>query len=77
MTREEFREWDQSVLDGLKFEWRNGAVEEGGTWMRADERGIVTNLTRRFAETEAYQKGGELIPETDCFLDKIEAVSDP
>ena len=78
MTLEEFSAWDQGDLGtGQKFEWRNGLVEPAGNWMKAKERFIVANLTRRFSATSVYKNDAELIPETDCYLPEIDTIRIP
>lgn len=77
MSLTDFLDWDQGDLGGVKYEWKDGQLEEAGGWMKADERKIVLNLEDQFYKTAAFQNGDRLIPETGCYLDAINATRIP
>jgi len=49
------------------FEFDNGRIIKMNS-MKNEERYLVSNLLRKFQQTQAYQQRGELLPETDCWL---------
>lgn len=78
MSLKEFLDWDQGDLGGVKYEWKDGELEEKpGGWMKANERHIILNLEDRFYQTEAFKQGSRMIPETSCVLEAINATRIP
>jgi len=65
LTLEEFRRKYAGREDGNKYEFKNGIVIKSPSNMNAKQLYIVKNLNRRFAQTQAYASGAELIAEVD------------
>jgi Uma2 family endonuclease len=74
LSLNEFRAWASD--DGFKYEWVDGTLK-ATTAMKNRERLLVSRLLRRFAQTKAYQEGGELLPETDTLLAPVNKVRIP
>jgi Uma2 family endonuclease len=74
LSLNEFRAWASD--DGFKYEWVDGTLK-ATTAMKNRERLLVSRLLRRFAQTKAYQEGGELLPETDTLLAPVNKVCIP
>jgi len=74
LSLDEFRAWASD--DGFKYEWVDGTLK-ATTAMKNRERLLVSRLLRRFAQTKAYQEGGELLPETDTLLAPVNKVRIP
>lgn len=66
---EEFLVWEPE--DGFKYEWNDGELIKFGG-MKKKHLQILRILSRLFATTQAYQAGGELIPEQDVLLTGIQ-----
>ncbi len=65
MTKAEFIHWQSD--DNYVYEFDNGLLIPG-TSMRQDGILMLKQLTRHFAQTEAYSRGGELLAEVDVWL---------
>ncbi len=68
-TWEEFVDWEPT--DGYKYEWNDGEVIRFES-MKQRHLLIIKTLTRLFAKTTAYQRGGEIVPEQDVMLTGIQ-----
>lgn len=65
LTLEEFRRKYANREDGYKYEFKNGTIIKSRSNMSPKQLYIVKNLNRRFAQTQAYANGAELIAEVD------------
>ncbi|WP_460911067.1 Uma2 family endonuclease [Spirosoma areae] len=65
LTKTEFLRWESD--DNYVYEFNNGVLEPT-TSMRQDEILLFKRLTRRFAQTQAYQQEGELLAEVDVWI---------
>jgi Uma2 family endonuclease len=65
MSLERFLEWQPK--DGYVYEWANGIIIPKKA-MQNHERMMVSKILRKFQTTQTFQKGDELLPETDCQL---------
>ncbi len=65
MTKAEFLHWQSD--DNYVYEFDNGLLTPG-TSRRQDEMLMLKQLTRLFARTEAYSRGGELLAEVDVWF---------
>ena len=65
MNKADFLRWESD--DNYVYEFSDGILEPT-TSMRQEEILLVKQLTRRFAQTEAYQHGGELLGEIDVWI---------
>lgn len=65
MSKQQFLNWNGD--DAFLYEFDNGMVipTDG---MKKGERYLVVNIQDKFAALEAYQNGGRLLAETDCWL---------
>lgn len=66
MTLERFRRWKPE--DGWKYEWVNGQIEKSERSMTHEQTYIARNLMRRFAQTQAYRDGAEMMTEIDTTM---------
>lgn len=65
MSKQQFLNW--SPDDGFLYEFdKNFAIPTDG--MKKAERYLVVNIQDKFAQLKAYQDGGRLLAETDCWL---------
>ncbi len=74
LSLDDFRAWTSD--DGFNYEWVDGIIV-AKTAMKNKERLLVSRLLRRFAQTNAYQDGGELLPETETFFAPVNKVRIP
>ncbi|QDK80709.1 Uma2 family endonuclease [Spirosoma sp. KCTC 42546] len=65
MTKADFLGWESD--DNYVYEFSNGVLEPT-TGMRQEEMAIIQRITRRFAQTIAYQNDAELIPEIEVWV---------
>ena len=65
MTKQEFLKWESD--DAFVYEFNDGILEPTPS-MKPEEKLLVKRLTRRFLSTNAFQNGGELMPEMDCWV---------
>lgn len=63
MTLERWRAWKPA--DGWKYDWDNGFASKSKKMVTKEQRYIVRNLLRVFAETPYYRSGNDLIPEAE------------
>ena len=63
MTLERWRTWKPT--DGWKYDWDNGFASKSKKMVTKEQRYIVRNLLRVFAETPYYRAGNDLIPEAE------------
>ncbi len=67
-TVDEFEAWLREVGDDNNYEFVGGQIiPKPG--MKQDEIAIAKFLLRRFTKTSAYERGDELLPETDSYVD--------
>ena len=65
MSKQRFLNWNPD--DGFLYEFDNNlAIPTDG--MKKAERYLVVNILDKFAPLKAYQDGGRLLAETDCWL---------
>ncbi|MBC8153412.1 MAG: Uma2 family endonuclease [Bacteroidetes bacterium] len=64
----EFEQWERQHLHEGGYEFVRGRIIEKNE-MKQAEYLILKFLTRLFAKTAAYEKGGELTPEMDSYVD--------
>jgi Uma2 family endonuclease len=65
MSKQQFLNWNPE--NGFLYEFENGlAIPTNG--MKKAERYLVVNIQDKFATLKAYQEGGRLLAETDCWL---------
>lgn len=67
-TVEEFEQWEQTYSHEGSYEFVRGRVIEKNE-MKQAEYLFIKFLTRLFTQTNAYQKGAELTPEMDSYVD--------
>lgn len=77
VSLEQFLAWQPDHPNGLKYEWKNGDILMGEDSVNQTERIYVHKLLRVFQKTRAHQAGGELFPESDCYLPAAECVRRP
>ena len=65
MTKDDFLRWESD--DNYVYEFNDGILEPT-TGMRQDEMTLIQRITRRFAQTSAYQGEAELIAEIDVWV---------
>lgn len=65
LTLQDFRRKYSEREDGYKYEYKDGAIIKSPGNMNPKQLFIVKNLSRRFAQTQAYAQGDELIAEVD------------
>ncbi|GAB4021273.1 hypothetical protein GCM10028808_65540 [Spirosoma migulaei] len=65
MTKADFLGWESD--DNYVYEFSNGVLEPT-TGMRQEEMAIIQRITRRFAQTMAYQNDAELMPEIEVWV---------
>ncbi|MFN4254876.1 MAG: Uma2 family endonuclease [Saprospiraceae bacterium] len=65
LTLAEFRRKYSNREDGFKYEFNNGIVEKYPSDMNIKQFHIIQNLTRRFAQTQAYAERAELASEVE------------
>ena len=68
-TVDEFEAWEQQNVTEGSFEFVRGRIIEKES-MKQDEYFIVKFLNRQFIQTAAFQKGDELTPEMDSYVDE-------
>jgi Uma2 family endonuclease len=76
MDKADFLAWERDT-DGWKYEWNNGRIEINEVNMTQKERGIVQVITRSFIQTQAFLRGDEIFPETDCEFEELDSMSRP
>ena len=67
-TVEEFEQWQQQYAHEGSYEFVRGRIIEKNE-MKQAEYLILKFLTRLFTQTTAYQRGDELTPEMDSYVD--------
>ena len=67
-TVEEFEQWERQYAHEGSYEFVRGRIIEKKE-MKQAEYLILKFLTRLFAKTNAYQRGDELTPEMDSYVD--------
>jgi|GEM_PF-5508151 len=65
MSKADFLKWESD--DVFVYEFNDGVLEPSFS-MKPEEFYLAKRLTRRFAATQAYQQGAELMPEVECWL---------
>lgn len=65
MTKEEFQKWESD--DAFVYEFNDGILEPTLS-MKPEEIPIINRLMRHFLATDAFHRGGTLMPEADCWL---------
>lgn len=65
MSKDDFLRWESD--DEYVYKWNDGVLEPTNG-IKQDEMQIARLLCRHFTHTNAYQNGGELMPEIDCWL---------
>ncbi len=65
----EFEQWLSKKKTDYNYEFINGQAIKKQP-MKQNELFIVKFLTRLFGQNAAYQQGGELLPETDVYIDE-------
>ena len=68
-TVDEFEAWEQQHVTEGSFEFVQGRIIEKES-MNQEEYFIVKFLNRQFIQTAAFQKGDELTPEMDSYVDE-------
>ncbi len=64
ITKEHFLRYYSNREDGYKYEWNKGLVEKTETMNQRQSKFFIL-LLDLFIKTQAYQKGGRLVMETD------------
>lgn len=67
-TVDEFEQWQRQYVTEGSYEFVRGHIIPKPA-MRQEEVFIAKFLTRLFTKTTAYQRGDELLPETDSYVD--------
>lgn len=67
-TVDEFEQWQQQHVTEGSYEFVRGRIIPKPA-MKQEEIFIAKFLTRLFAKTSAYERGDELLPETDSYVD--------
>lgn len=67
-TVDEFEEWERQHIHEGSYEFVRGRIIEKND-MKQNEYLLLKFLTRLFAQTTAYQRGDELTPEMDSYVD--------
>ena len=67
-TIDEFEKWEHQCGNDGSYEFVRGRIIPKES-MKQDELFIVKYLTRLFIKTTAFERGDELIPETDSYVD--------
>lgn len=67
-TVEDFEKWQRTKKSGYNYEFYYGRIIKKPA-MKQIELSIIQFLTRRFAQTKAYQEYGELVTEMDTYID--------
>lgn len=68
MSLEKFLQWSGQQEDAYKYEWTNGMVEKTKKMTTYEQAYIIDNLLRAFNKTKAYEVGGQILTELDCYL---------
>ena len=67
-TVDEFEQWQRQYVTEGSYEFVRGRIIPKPA-MKQEEVFIAKFLTRLFTKTAAYQRGDELLPETDSYVD--------
>ena len=67
-TVDEFKQWQRQHVTEGSYEFVRGRIIPKPA-MKQEEVFIAKFLTRLFTKTAAYQRGDELLPETDSYVD--------
>lgn len=77
VSLEQFLAWQPDHPNGLKYEWKSGDILMGEDSMNQTERILVDRVIRAFVKTHAFAEGGNLFPESDCYLPAADCVRRP
>ncbi|MCY7359565.1 MAG: Uma2 family endonuclease [Rudanella sp.] len=69
-TVDEFEQWERSYGHKGSYEFVRGRIIEKKD-MKQAEYLLLKFLTRRFTKTAAYERGDELTPEMDSYVDAV------
>ena len=69
-TVEEFEQWERQHVTEGSYEFVRGRILPKPS-MKQNEIFIASFLNRLFIQTQSFQRGGELLPETDSYVDSV------